>query len=90
MIWPWMEASSAEVGSSFASLCNLAGGDLPGHGYFRTIRGRLSFRHNRDAALELYVGTDEVDGRSVIICLDVDQVQELRRLASAWLPPPVS
>ena len=75
---------------SFANLTRLAGGDLPGQGTFTTMRGQLSFEYDRHAALKLYVKTDEVDGAIAIVYLDIEQVQELRRLVSAWRPPSIS
>ena len=73
---------------SFAKLMQAAGGDLPGGGSFDTSRGRFSFEYDRRAALKLYVATDEVDGDLALVHLGIEQVQELRRLVSAWRPPP--
>lgn len=69
---------------SFAKVMRLAGGDLPGWGSFRTVRGDLSFGFGQHFALELTVSSDEVDGARAQVWLDIEQVQELRRLLLAW------
>lgn len=69
---------------SFARMMRLAGGDLPGWGSFRTVRGHLSFGFGQHYALELTVSSDEVDGARAQVWLDIEQVQELRRLMLAW------
>ena len=75
---------------SFAALVELAGGDLPGHGSFETRRGLLSCQFNRRAPLRLFVATDEVDGATIIVELDIEQIQETRRIVSAWRTTPPS
>ena len=75
---------------SFAALVEVAGGDLPGHGSFETRRGRLSCDYNRRVPLRLFVATGEVDGATIIVELDIEQIQELRRLVSIWRTAPPS
>ncbi len=70
--------------NSLARVTRVAGGDLPGRGSFKVMRGWLRFEHDRYAALKLYISADEVDGAAVIIFLDMEQVQDLRRLIVAW------
>ena len=70
--------------SSFARLAQLAGGDIPGRIFFDIVRGRLFCRYDRQAALTLVVATDEIDGNSITVELDIEQVQELRRMVSVW------
>lgn len=78
-----VESMTVPLGS-FAAMMRLAGGDLPGRGSFRTVRGDLSFGFGQYFALELTVASDEVDGARAQVWLDIEQVQELRRLMSAW------